>query len=150
MTLDEFTHLIEVYGTNSSNWPTALHKDLTLFLSSNESASAVLADYQQLEQGLEELSVPDFPNLEKRVLNQTLPPRQHSVIDSFLSWLFPTENLGPNLWRPAMAACLPLVFGIVLGNFYSFGISPTVDEYDYWDDELSLLAIADIAETAPE
>jgi len=46
-----------------------------------------------------------------------------------------------------MAACLPLVFGIVLGNFYSFGINSEIDELDYWDDELAFLALSDIPES---
>ena len=50
-------------------------------------------------------------------------------------------------WRPALAACLPLVFGIVLGNYYSFGISSEVDEFDYWEDELAMIALTDISES---
>lgn len=150
MRLEEFTHLIEVHGTNSNNWPSAIREDLELFLVDNESAAKVLADYHQLEQELEEIPIPNFPNLEQRVLNQSLPPKQVSIVDNFLSWLFPTENLGAQLWRPAMAACLPLIFGIVLGNYYSFGITPTSEEFESWDDELAMLAFTDYGETVPE
>ena len=128
-------------------WPEFLREDLEAFLAKNESARSLLSEYSQLEQSLDKIAVPDFPGLETRVLNQSLSPRQQSLFVSLISWLLPTENFGANLWRPALAACLPLVFGIVLGNYYSFGISSEVDEFDYWEDELAMIALTDISES---
>ncbi|GIT20458.1 MAG: hypothetical protein CM1200mP40_01400 [Gammaproteobacteria bacterium] len=128
-------------------WPEDLREDLEAFLAKNESARSLLSEYSQLEQSLDKIAVPDFPGLETRVLNQALSPRQQSLFVSLISWLLPTENFGANLWRPALAACLPLVFGIVLGNYYSFGISSEVDEFDYWEDELAMIALTDISES---
>ena len=147
MKLGNFSHAIEIYGADSAMWPEDLREDLEAFLAKNESARSLLSEYSQLEQSLDKIAVPDFPGLETRVLNQSLSPRQQSLFVSLISWLLPTENFGANLWRPALAACLPLVFGIVLGNYYSFGISSEVDEFDYWEDELAMIALTDISES---
>ena len=147
MKLGNFSQVIEIYGADSAMWPEDLREDLEAFLAKNESARSLLSEYSQLEQSLDKIAVPDFPGLETRVLNQALSPRQQSLFVSLISWLLPTENFGANLWRPALAACLPLVFGIVLGNYYSFGISSEVDEYDYWEDELAMIALTDILES---
>ena len=147
MKLGNFSQVIEIYGADSAMWPEDLREDLEAFLAKNESARSLLSEYSQLEQSLDKIAVPDFPGLETRVLNQALSPRQQSLFVSVISWLLPTENFGANLWRPALAACLPLVFGIVLGNYYSFGISSEVDEFDYWEDELAMIALTDISES---
>ncbi|MEE3290844.1 MAG: hypothetical protein VX206_08925 [Pseudomonadota bacterium] len=147
MKLGNFSQVIEIYGADSAMWPEDLREDLEAFLAKNESARSLLSEYSQLEQSLDKIAVPDFPGLETRVLNQALSPRQQSLFVSLISWLLPTENFGANLWRPALAACLPLVFGIVLGNYYSFGISSEVDEFDYWEDELAMIALTDISES---
>ncbi len=147
MKLEDFSNVLEVHGTDSANWPTDLRNDLEAFLSNNESARLLLEEYKQLERSLDDMAVPAFPNLEHKVLNQALPPRPQSLFDRLLSWIFPAENFGANLWRPMMAASLPLVFGIVLGNYYSFGINSEIDEYDYWDDELAMLALSDYSES---
>ena len=147
MKLGNFSQVIEIYGADSAMWPEDLREDLEAFLAKNESARSLLSEYSQLEQSLDKIAVPDFPGLETRVLHQALSPRQQSLVVSLISWLLPTENFGANLWRPALAACLPLVFGIVLGNYYSFGISSEVDEFDYWEDELAMIALTDISES---
>ena len=147
MKLGNFSQVIEIYGADSAMWPEDLREDLEAFLAKNESARSLQSEYSQLEQSLDKIAVPDFPGLETRVLNQALSPRQQSLFVSLISWLLPTENFGANLWRPALAACLPLVFGIVLGNYYSFGISSEVDEFDYWEDELAMIALTDISES---
>ena len=147
MKLENFLQVIEVYGADSARWPENLREDLEAFLSKNQSVRALHSEYSQLEQSLDKIAVPDFPGLETRVLNQALPPRQQSLAVKAISWLIPTEKFGANLWRSAIVACLPLVFGIALGNYYSFGISSEVDEYDYWEDELAMIALTDILES---
>ena len=52
-----------------------------------------------------------------------------------------------------MAACLPLVFGILLGNYFTFGVFGEAgvyldgDEYEYWEDELTMLSLTDYSES---
>ncbi|MDD9890297.1 MAG: hypothetical protein OXU66_01500 [Gammaproteobacteria bacterium] len=146
-TLEEFIHLLEIHGADRNKWPDELRQDIESLLAEDESAFSIFNEYALLEHRLDEIVVPEFPNLEQRVLNQELPARAQSITDQLLNWLIPTENLTMRLWRPAMAACLPLVFGIVLGNFYSFGVNSEIDELDYWDDELALLAMSAIPES---
>lgn len=143
MTLEEFTYVLEVHGTNPTNWPKSLKKPIEAFLANNEVGRSLLCEFKELEHHLNGLTVPEFSSLEYEILNQGLPQKNHSLLDRMLNFLIPTENITLNLWRPAMAACVPLIFGIVLGNFYSFGIITDVDELDYWNDELALLAISD-------
>jgi hypothetical protein len=102
---------------------------------------------EQLDRLLNQIEVPDFSGLESRVLNQSLPERQMPALDRFLDWLLPRENFGKNIWRPATAACLPLVFGIVVGNYFSFGFNLESDGFSYWEDELTMLSLNDYSET---
>ena len=95
---------------------------------------------------MDQLAVPGFPDLELKVLTQEPPARSESLSDRIVNWLLPERNFRKQLWRPAMAACLPLVFGILLGNYFSFGVFAEADEYEYWEDELTMLSLTDYSE----
>lgn len=98
----------------------------------------------------------DYKRIEARVLNQalppqiTLPPREvHAAsvgfmrgIDALIDWLSPPQQL----WRPIFAAACPLVLGIVIGNYFHFGLTPTSEpSFESWDDELVMLSFLDIS-----
>ena len=91
--------------------------------------------------------MPNFPGLESRILNQPLPERNRGLFEAAVNWLMPEGSLGNQVWRPAIAACIPLVFGIVLGNYFSFGIGVEDDGFQYWGDELAMLSLTDYPET---
>ena len=146
MTLEEFTKLVEDYGTEPSRWPVRLRQECEDFIAGNTEADALINRQRDLEILMDRLRVPEFPGLEARVLNQALPPRYSSPIDQFLEWLLPTGSVGKQLWRPAMVACLPLVVGIVIGNFYNFGVGLRSEGFEYWDDELYMLSLNDYTE----
>ena len=146
MTLEQFTHLLEVHGSDFRRWPDELRTGARTFASTDATATELLRQYEQLDRLLDRLPVPEFAGLEARVLRQPLPPRHRSIPDRLIAWLLPAEGFGPQLWRPTVAACLPLVFGIVLGNFYSFGVGAQVDEFEYWENELTLLSLTDYSE----
>ena len=101
----------------------------------------------QVEESMAKLEVPSFSGLETRVLNQPLPEQNRSFFEEVMSWLILDEYFGKQFWRPAIAACIPLVFGIVLGNYFSFGIGIEDDGFQYWDDELAMLSLTDYTET---
>jgi hypothetical protein len=63
-----------------------------------------------------------------------------------LDWLIPRQSRGMAwAWRPALVACLPLICGIYMANFYSFGIE--LDSADNsWQEELYLISMNDYAE----
>jgi len=50
---------------------------------------------------------------------------------------------GKQVWCPAIAVSIPLVFGIVLGNYFSFGVGIEDDGFQYWGDELAMLSLTD-------
>jgi len=149
MTLDEFTYILESFGTDKRQWPESERAACQQLLQSSPEAQALLSSFARLEASLDNVPQPVFPGLETRVLNQKLPDKQFDVFDRLFTWLLPETDSIKGLWRPAAAACLPLVFGIVVGNFYSFGYDTADDGFQYWDDELLMLSFNDYSESRP-
>lgn len=147
MTLQDFTRIIDLYGTESARWPKSLRGDCESFVANNVEARALLNQQWRVDEALAQLEVPSFPGLEARILNQSLPERNRNLFETVVSWLLPEGSFGRQVWRPAIAACIPLVFGIVLGNFFSFGIGVEDDGFQYWGDELAMLSLSDYTET---
>ena len=98
-----------------------------------------------------------YERIESRILNQSLPPQGAQTprkvlaasdgfmrsIDALIDWLNPQHQ---RLWRPIFAAACPLVLGIVIGNFFNFGLTPTSEpNFGSWDDELVMLSFLDIS-----
>ena len=98
-----------------------------------------------------------YKRIEARVLNQALPPHVtqsprevHAAsvgfmrgIDALIDWLSPPQQ---RHWRPIFAAACPLVLGIVIGNYFHFGLTPTSEpSFESWDDELVMLSFLDIS-----
>ena len=146
ITLDEFSHLIEVHSSDLAAWPSDLQIAGEDFLATSEEARVLMKDYLELEQQLDVLPVPVFRGLETKILGQPIPPRADSPLDQLLDWLLPDSGFVSLIWQPIAAACLPLVFGIVLGNFYSFGVTFESDEMEYWEDELTMLSLNNYSE----
>jgi hypothetical protein len=148
MTLDEFTHLVESHGVDSERWPDHLQHPGQDLLATSTEAQRLMTRHRQLAQQLDQLLVPEFPGLESRVLSQQLPSHKDALLDQLLAWLLPENPFGKQFWRPAMAACLPLVFGILVGNYFSFGVFIEDDSFEYWEDELAMLALDDYTENS--
>ncbi len=146
MTLEEFTKIIVCYGAQSDRWPAAVRDAAIDLTATSTEAQNLLAEYVQLEALLDQQQVPDFPNLESRILSQTLPARNHALIDRLINWLLPATSVRL-LWRPVLAASLPLFFGIVVGTFFSFGVDvEAIETAEYWEDELYMLSLNDYSE----
>ena len=94
--------------------------------------------------------------VEARVLNQTLPSQSQLTvagapsftsgltqgIDALIDWVSPRRQ---TLWQPVLAASCPLVLGIVIGNFFHFGVNATTEpSFESWDDELVMLSFNDM------
>lgn len=154
MNLNEFGNILEEYGSDRQNWPKSVREHCDYLLAHTVEAEALLAQHQRRETALElvleqakiQMVMPEFPGLEARVLNQTLPPQPRPLADRLIEWLLPANPFSSQLWRPLTAACLPLVFGIVVGNFFSFGVATETPGYEYWDDELYVLSLNDYTE----
>ena len=147
MTLEEFTSIIDLYGSESAHWPKSLRTECESFAANNIEARTLLNQQRQVDSIMGQLQVPRFPGLEARVLNQSLPERNRGFFEKAMRWLIPDESFGKQVWRPAVAACIPLVFGIVLGNYFSFGIGIEDDGFQYWGDELAMLSLTDYTES---
>jgi len=148
MTLDEFTHIVESHGVDPERWPDHLQQPARDLLATSAEAQQLMTRHRQLGQQLDQLLVPEFPGLESRVLSQQLPGRQPVLLDQILAWLLPENAFGTQLWRPLMAACLPLMFGILVGNYFSFGVFIEDDNFEYWEDELAMLSLDDYTENS--
>lgn len=140
MTVDKLNDILETCGCDSSHWPEPDKQECLKLIASDARARALFERHQFLASQLDQIPVPRFPGLEQKILSQGLPPRASSLLDRFVNWLLPASDGGSRLWRPALAACLPLVMGIVVGNFTSFGIDTGSDGFQYWEDELTMLS----------
>lgn len=141
MKLNEFADLLLVHGAKPDRWPDSLRVRAESLVATDENAAALLRREQNLADLLDAVQVPEMAGLEQRVLQQSLPARRKSKINALVNWLLPAEVLH-YWWRPALAATVPLVFGIVLGNFFSFGVSGSVEIQD-WANEMYLLSLTD-------
>ncbi len=149
MKLDEFTDLLDRRGGDSDNWPAPEREGAAALLRESSAARELLRRQQMLESLLERDAAPEFAGLEAKVLGQALPRRAGTGLEGVIAWLTPGSSPG-GWWRPALAACLPLVCGIALSGFFGFGLDAEDPGYAYWDQELYLLSLYEYAETATE
>jgi hypothetical protein len=142
MTLTEFTQLLEIHGADPANWPPEQRPNMLSLVRDNNEASSILSEFQRLDGLLVAMEAPQFADLGARIANQELPQRQAGLMDRLLNWLLP-EKAGSNLWRPALAACLPLVVGVIVGNYSNFAMDQSSQATQYWEDELAMISLAD-------
>lgn len=146
MTPERFAQIVETCGCQPERWPAQDRVAAEAWLRENSQAQALWAEFAQLEALLDALPVPAMPGLEQRVLRRAASLTRDSLLDRALDWLLPrSDRLLAWVWRPALVACLPLVCGIYMANFFSFGIP---GHELALEEELSLLALNDYAEIA--
>lgn len=148
MNRQEFIQLIEELGSDQKNWPAESRSQIDSLLADDPEAVSALAQYRELDSLLQSLPAPDFSQLTDQITNQELPDRGISLLDAFMNWLFPYSG-SRLVWRPALLACLPLVFGVVMSNYFTFGID-TDQLQQSWDDELAMLSLSDYSENLIE
>lgn len=146
MTPDRFAQIVETFGSQPGRWPAEERVAAEACWHDSPQAQALLEEQARLEALLDALPVPAMPGLEQRVLRRAASLARDNLLDRALDWLLPhSDRLLAWIWRPALVACLPLVCGIYMANFFSFGITgPELA----WEEELSLLALNDYAEIA--
>ena len=146
MKLEQFIAMLDLHGCDSAAWPAAERDGAQALLRENAPAREALQRQSRMESLLDQLQAPEFPGLEAAVLRQPLPARIPSLADRIVGWLNPGDS-PLAWWRPAFAACLPLVFGIALSTWFSFGVGGAEDPgYAYWDQELYLLSLYEYTE----
>lgn len=140
---DTFTRLLERYGTTESNWPAELRAEAGRYLASNRDAQSLMARFRPLDDALDRYEVrPDNIRLRAAILARVdgLPPstRPRNVLDAIIGWLLPDLHDSRALWRPVLAASLPLMAGIIIGSTFTID---ALDTTDSWDEEIQLLAL---------
>lgn len=126
MDLERFRELINIYGANERRWPAELREDMQDVLASSEAARIALVEETQLDAVLDGFQ-PATADLSANVM-ESLPG---NYIARFVAWLTPDRPR--DSWRPAMAATLPLLLGIVIGVSESRIQATTTTETLIWD-----------------
>ena len=149
MNLEQFTQLLDVRGCDSTAWPAREREQAETLLRESARARELLVQQGRLENLLDRIEAPEFPDLETSVLRRPRPAKTAALADRVINWLRPDDSMLA-WWRPAFAACVPLVFGIALSGWFSFGLDARDPGYAYWDQELYLLSLYDFAEPVAE
>ena len=122
-----FTDGLDRWGSDLTSWPTQELRAARTLLEVSADARRQLAAAQRLDSLLSSLpEVPANPALPQQALSLL---GERNLLDRFFEWFFVA------LWRPVLAAVLPLLIGFVVGT-------STALEDDLFTEELSLLAIA--------
>ena len=147
MNKQAFTTALDTYGSDLNKWPATLAAQAQALLATDSDCRQLLAQQDSVAQLLENLPQPVFPGLETRILHQSLPARSRSWADQVVDWLIPEQGFSTQWWRPLSAACLPMLVGIVMSNYFTFGVVVADQGFQTWDDELVMLSLTDPSET---
>lgn len=145
MTAQRFEQIVTAYGSEPVRWP-ALEREAALrYKAENPTAQSLVEEYREINNLLDAVQVPALAQMQRRVIRSLQEITRDSLFDRALAWLLP--NQGRSMawaWRPALVACLPLICGVYMANFYSFGIVNSVE--NSWQEELYLISMNDYAE----
>ena len=126
--------IINAYGTHSDRWPDEERAAAERQLAEDLQAQQLIANMAFVDTALDSYEVFPQPHLRNRILAD-LPPKLW--VDRCLDWLLPSlDELWTYFWRPALAASLPLITGLLLGTSLF-----TVEITDTWEDEIVLIAL---------
>lgn len=142
---ERFTAIVEAYGTEPARWPAEERSAAIAHCETHPEAQRLIVEFQALDAMLDQFQVADLSLLQRNVLSQVARTSAGNIFDRLLDWLLPhSERIMAWLWRPALVACLPLVCGILLADYFSFGIEGVQNSRE---EELYLLSLNDYAET---
>ena len=108
MDLTTFNKLLDQHGHRLDAWPADCRADAKTLLQSSPAAADALADAQTLANllaAMPDASAPSY--LAAKIVASA--ENQEDPWQRFLSWL------GGRIWRPVLAAGLPLAFGFAVG-----------------------------------
>jgi hypothetical protein len=150
MSLQRFTALVDAYGGDLGRWPESERKSACLLIEHNVHAQSLLAEASGLDNELDKFVLPAFSGLETKLNNQALPSHPPLFMERLASWMIPQPgHVLTQLWRPAAAACLPLVLGLYIGGQIEIGAGlKATDVYfvSSEEEELYLISLSDYAE----
>ena len=149
MNLERFTLIVESYGADSQQWPGDERVEALEFSRTLTDAMSLLDQAAELDQHLALFELPNselsVQRIEMGILSAlkqgTLKQGRlkQGTLERLLDWVLPDfDDLAHTLWRPALVACVPLLFGVAIG------LTLTNNTYELSsDEELSLLAFTD-------
>ncbi len=139
MTEEQFENMLDTYGANPQHWPDEIRTEAEALLNRSDHCRQLLAPHRALDNLLDSYKARTPSSLHHRIL-ENLPL---SLSERILRWLIP--GVPTDLWHPIAAACLPLVFGVIVG-------ASTPDNWAFEDEaalsweqeEIYLLAVGDL------
>lgn len=138
MNIETFDRLLQSYGTSESHWPAEMRDAARQLLADDDQARALVERYAPLDAALDKYAVnPNMARIRAALVAQV---GRKNIIDRITDWLLPQSGNLHAFWRPALAAALPLILGIILGSTLSFG--STSNTTDTWNNEMSLVALS--------
>lgn len=145
ITPERFATIIEAYGSEPERWPDDERAWALAYLEQNLPAQTLVAEYRMLDELLDQFPVTEISRLEQRMLERAVEAVDSNLFDRLMDWLLPRSGrVLAWMWRPALVACLPLICGLYLGNYFSFGIDGSQHSRE---EELYMLSLNDYAET---
>ncbi len=131
MDLEQFNELLDQHGPTIDTWPAALREDAQALLAASPEAADALADAQTLANLLTAMPAAPAPgHLAAKIVA--------SAADVDDPWQRLLDWLGARLWRPVLAAGLPLAVGFAVGMTQ---IAPN-EEDAYLAADLGLMAFS--------
>ena len=131
MDLTKFNDLLDQHGPMLDDWPEAIRSDARAFVGASAEAADALADAQTLANLLAAMaSAPAPSHLAGRIVA--------TAADMEDPWQRLVDWLGARLWRPVLAAGLPLAFGFAVGMV---GL-PAAEEDAYLAADVGLMAFS--------
>ena len=136
MELQHFLEHLDELGPDLERWPAAIRQDARKLLEQSPAAADALADAKTLANLLAALPPVRAPaHLAGRIAGAVADPPQR-----LLDWL------GASLWRPAVAAGLPLAFGFLVGVL----LPPSQTDDSEMMLDIGLMAFAESYEELPD
>lgn len=139
MNKDLFQHYASSYGAELAHWPEDVVEVAGNALLAHPEWQSMLEEEHHLDKQLDAYQLPavNLSQLESMILQQTT--ENVNLLDQLINWLMPSRSI----WRPALAACLPLLIGVILGTSLEiedqyllseeielFGVNTTAEVFD--------------------
>ena len=133
MELNKFNNLLDQHGPSLDAWPAELRRDAESLLETSAAARDAVADAQTLANLLSAMPEAPAPSY----LASRIVARAGALEDP---WQRLIKWLSARLWRPALAAGLPLALGFVVG----MAQMPSSEEDAYLAADVGLMAFSSV------
>ena len=139
MNIERLQQLLEGYGADPARWPDEERLSAKQLLSTSEGATAMLEKARRLDEQLDAYVLDEDPARYQSLYDGIMIRTKRGIhwTERLIAWMFPARDSLNALWRPTLAAGMPLIAGILLGIAVPTGNNLSTDE------ELSLLGLSD-------